>query len=35
LVRTGQLGLHSIANMKNPLSGQAPSEPFSVWCDKA
>src|SRR5712675_3225311 len=21
-------GLHSIANMKNPLSGQAPSEPF-------
>jgi hypothetical protein len=29
------LGLHSIANMKNPLSGQAPSEPFSVWRDKA
>src|SRR6267154_2847194 len=23
-----KLGLHSIANMKNPLSGQAPSEPF-------
>src|SRR5713101_3055410 len=31
----GQFGLHSIANMKNPPSGQAPSEPFSVWCDKA
>src|SRR3982074_2093449 len=27
-VTSGNLGLHSIANMKNPLSGQAPSEPF-------
>ena len=24
------LGVYNIANMKNPLSGQAPSEPFSV-----
>jgi hypothetical protein len=32
LVRTlvSTLGLHSTANMKNPLSGQALSEPFSV-----
>jgi hypothetical protein len=27
-VTSGNLGFHSIANMKNPLSGQAPSEPF-------
>src|SRR5687767_10447372 len=25
------LGLHSTANMKNPLSGQALSEPFSAF----
>jgi hypothetical protein len=30
-----KLGLHSIANMKNPLSGQAPPNPFLCSDDKA